>query len=120
VTRSHANRSANFKIRTGITVGAAKVTLRGKRMCTEFTGSPRDSRGIPVSADFRGLPGKSFDGRGNFNFREIKNRLFFPEIEVRQRSTPPAWHEHHHHNDRQDKRGGKALLAAFKVSVQET
>ena len=68
---------ANFKIRTGYPVGC-KVTLRGTRMY-EFL-DRLVTIAIPRIRDFRGIPGKSFDGRGNFNFG-VKEQIIFPEIE---------------------------------------
>src|SRR5574343_503569 len=68
---------AGFKIREGYPVGCM-VTLRGPRMY-EFL-----DRLITVSfprvRDFRGVSGKSFDGRGNYNIG-IKEQIIFPEIE---------------------------------------
>ena len=56
---------ATFKIRDNYPIGC-KVTLRGTRMY-EFL-DRLVSVAIPRIRDFRGIPGKSFDGRGNFNF----------------------------------------------------
>jgi len=68
---------ATFKIRDNYPIGC-KVTLRGTRMY-EFL-DRLVSVAIPRIRDFRGIPGKSFDGRGNFNFG-IKEQIIFPEIE---------------------------------------
>lgn len=69
---------SNFKLRVGDTIGA-RVTLRGARMW-EFL-----DRFINVAAptirDFRGLPTKSFDGRGNYTCG-IADHTIFPEIEL--------------------------------------
>jgi large subunit ribosomal protein L5 len=76
VTR--AKRSiAQFRVRTGNTIGV-KVTLRGERMWDFLERLTRLS--LPRIRDFRGVPGKSFDGRGNYSlgFRE---QLAFPEID---------------------------------------
>jgi large subunit ribosomal protein L5 len=76
VTR--AKRSiAQFRLRTGNAIGA-KVTLRGERMWDFLERLTRVA--LPRIRDFRGVPGKSFDGRGNFSlgFRE---QLAFPEID---------------------------------------
>ena len=67
---------ANFKLRSGNPIGAA-VTLRGARMY-EFL-DRMISVAIPRVRDFRGLPPKGFDGRGNYNFG-IKEQIIFPEI----------------------------------------
>jgi len=68
---------AAFKIRTGYPVGC-KVTLRGTRMY-EFL-DRLVSVAIPRIRDFRGIPARSFDGRGNFNMG-VKEQIIFPEIE---------------------------------------
>jgi large subunit ribosomal protein L5 len=68
---------ANFKIRTGYPVGC-KVTLRGARMY-EFL-DRLVSVAMPRIRDFRGISGKSFDGRGNYNMG-VKEQIIFPEIE---------------------------------------
>jgi len=68
---------ANFKIRTGYPVGC-KVTLRGARMY-EFL-DRLVNVAMPRIRDFRGISGKSFDGRGNYNMG-VKEQIIFPEIE---------------------------------------
>jgi large subunit ribosomal protein L5 len=68
---------SNFKIRTGDPVGA-KVTLRGDRMY-EFLDRLL-ALAVPRIRDFRGLPNRSFDGRGNFSFG-IDEQIIFPEID---------------------------------------
>ena len=67
---------ANFNLRAGVPVGA-RVTLRGPRMY-EFL-DRFISLAVPRIRDFRGLPNRSFDGRGNYTFG-IKEQLIFPEI----------------------------------------
>ncbi|MGI9605563.1 MAG: 50S ribosomal protein L5 [Acidimicrobiales bacterium] len=67
---------ASFKLREGQTVGA-RVTLRGDRMY-EFL-DRLISLATPRIRDFRGLPSKSFDGRGNYTFG-VTEQLIFPEI----------------------------------------
>ena len=67
---------ANFGLRQGVPVGAT-VTLRGPRMY-EFL-DRFISLAVPRTRDFRGLPDKSFDGRGNYSFG-IREQLIFPEI----------------------------------------
>ena len=76
VTKSRTS-IATFKIRTGYPIGC-KVTLRGTRMY-EFL-DRLVTVAIPRIRDFRGIPAKSFDGRGNFNFG-IREQIIFPEIE---------------------------------------
>ncbi len=68
---------AGFKIRENYPVGC-KVTLRRDRMF-EFM-DRLVSIAIPRIRDFRGISGKSFDGRGNYNMG-IKEQIIFPEIE---------------------------------------
>ncbi len=67
---------ASFKLREGQTIGA-RVTLRGDRMY-EFL-DRIISLATPRIRDFRGLPTKSFDGRGNYTFG-VTEQLIFPEI----------------------------------------
>jgi large subunit ribosomal protein L5 len=68
---------ANFGLRAGMPVGAT-VTLRGARMY-EFL-DRFINLAIPRIRDFRGLPTRSFDGRGNYTFG-IKEQMIFPEID---------------------------------------
>jgi large subunit ribosomal protein L5 len=69
---------SNFKLRAGYEVGAM-VTLRGDRMW-EFA-DRLISLAIPRIKDFRGLPTKSFDGRGNYSFGIIEQGVF-PEVDM--------------------------------------
>ena len=71
---------ANFKIREGQNVGM-KVTLRGTRMYEFF--DKFVSIALPRVRDFRGVPTKSFDGRGNYAMG-VKEQLIFPEISYDQ------------------------------------
>jgi large subunit ribosomal protein L5 len=76
VTR--AKRSiAQFRLRTGNPVGA-KVTLRGERMW-DFL-ERLTVIALPRIRDFRGIPSKSFDGRGNYSLG-MREQLAFPEID---------------------------------------
>ena len=68
---------ATFKIRDDYPVGC-KVTLRKDRMYTFL--DRLINIAIPRIRDFRGIPAKSFDGRGNYNMG-IKEQIIFPEIE---------------------------------------
>lgn len=68
---------AGFKIRQGYPIGAM-VTLRGERMW-EFL-DRFVTVALPRVRDFRGVTGKSFDGRGNYNIG-VKEQIIFPEIE---------------------------------------
>ncbi len=67
---------ATFKLRDGMTIGC-KVTLRRERMY-EFV-DRLTTIALPRVKDFRGLNGKSFDGRGNFAMG-LKEHIVFPEI----------------------------------------
>ena len=76
VTR--AKRSiAQFRLRTGNAIGA-KVTLRGERMWDFLERLTRVA--LPRIRDFRGVPSKSFDGRGNYSLG-LREQLAFPEID---------------------------------------
>jgi large subunit ribosomal protein L5 len=76
VTR--ARRSiAQFRLRTGNPVGL-KVTLRGERMWDFLERLTRIA--LPRIRDFRGVPSKSFDGRGNYSLG-LREQLAFPEID---------------------------------------
>lgn len=68
---------AGFKIRDGYPIGCM-VTLRGPRMF-EFL-DRLVSVALPRVRDFRGIAGKGFDGRGNYNLG-VKEQIIFPEIE---------------------------------------
>ncbi len=76
VTKSRLS-IATFKLREGMAIGA-KVTLRRDRMY-EFI-DRLINIALPRVRDFRGLNGKSFDGRGNFAMG-LKEQIVFPEIE---------------------------------------
>ena len=69
---------SNFKLREGMKIGA-KVTLRGRNMY-EFL-DRLISVALPRVRDFRGIPDKSFDGRGNYTLG-IKEQIIFSEIDV--------------------------------------
>ena len=68
---------ATFKLRKDMPIGC-KVTLRGQRMF-EFL-DRLITVALPRVRDFRGIPGKSFDGRGNFALG-LKEQIVFPEID---------------------------------------
>ncbi len=68
---------AGFKLRAGMPIGC-KVTLRGDRMY-EFA-DKLFNVALPRVRDFRGVSGKSFDGRGNYTLG-IREQLIFPEID---------------------------------------
>jgi len=68
---------SNFSLREGMSIGA-KVTLRGARMY-EFL-DRLINVAIPRIRDFRGVPSRSFDGRGNYTLG-VKEQMIFPEID---------------------------------------
>jgi large subunit ribosomal protein L5 len=68
---------AQFKIREGNTIGAM-VTLRGQRMWDFLERLTRIA--LPRIRDFRGVPTRSFDGRGNYSVG-LREQLAFPEID---------------------------------------
>lgn len=77
VTRSKIDIS-NFKLRKGMPVGC-KVTLRRERMY-EFL-DRFINVAVPRMRDFRGIPEKGFDGRGNYTMG-VKEQMIFPEIDI--------------------------------------
>ncbi len=68
---------ANFKVRDGVPIGTM-VTLRGTRMY-EFL-DRFVTVALPRVRDFRGISGRAFDGRGNYN-TGVKEQIIFPEID---------------------------------------
>jgi large subunit ribosomal protein L5 len=68
---------ASFKLKKGVPIGC-KVTLRGDRMY-EFL-DRFISLALPRIRDFRGVSGRSFDGRGNYSMG-LKEQFIFPEID---------------------------------------
>jgi large subunit ribosomal protein L5 len=76
VTRSKKSIS-NFKIRQGMAIGC-KVTLRGAKMY-EFA-DKLFNVALPRVRDFKGVPSKAFDGRGNYSLG-VKEQLIVPEME---------------------------------------
>lgn len=68
---------ANFKIRENMPIGCM-VTLRGERMYDFF--DRLVTVAFPRVRDFRGVSGRAFDGRGNYNIG-LKEQIIFPEIE---------------------------------------
>jgi len=69
---------SNFKVRKGMPVGV-KVTLRGSKMY-EFLDRFCNAA-LPRIRDFRGVPSRGFDGRGNFTMG-IQDQTIFPEVEL--------------------------------------
>ncbi|MDR0618588.1 MAG: 50S ribosomal protein L5 [Bacteroidales bacterium] len=69
---------SNFKVRKGMPIGV-RVTLRGNRMY-EFL-DRLIAVAIPRVRDFKGVPDKGLDGRGNFSFG-VTEQIIFPEIDI--------------------------------------
>ncbi|PIS10341.1 MAG: 50S ribosomal protein L5 [Bdellovibrio sp. CG10_big_fil_rev_8_21_14_0_10_47_8] len=67
---------SNFKIRAGLALGV-RVTLRKEKMWAFL--DRLNTLALPRVRDFRGLPSKGFDGRGNYNMG-LKEQIVFPEI----------------------------------------
>ena len=100
---------AAFKIREGYPIGCM-VTLRQDRMY-EFL-DRLVSISLPRVRDFRGLSGRSFDGRGNFNMG-VKEQIIFPEIEYDKIDTIRGMNISIATTAKTDAEA-KALLAAFR------
>lgn len=108
VTKSRKS-IATFKIRTGYPVGC-KVTLRGARMY-EFL-DRLVNVAMPRIRDFRGISGRAFDGRGNYNMG-VKEQIIFPEIEYDKIDAIRGMNITISTTAKSDAEA-KALLAAFK------
>jgi large subunit ribosomal protein L5 len=100
---------AGFKIRAGYPIGCM-VTLRGERMF-EFL-DRLVTVALPRVRDFRGISGKSFDGRGNYNLG-IKEQIIFPEIEYDKVDALRGLNISITTTAKNDEEA-RALLAAFK------
>src|SRR5438105_6567167 len=100
---------AGFKIRTGYPIGCM-VTLRQNRMY-EFL-DRLVTIALPRVRDFRGVSGRSFDGRGNYNMG-VKEQIIFPEIEYDKIDTLRGLNVTIATTAKTDAEA-KALLAAFK------
>ncbi|MGB8516693.1 MAG: 50S ribosomal protein L5 [Gallionella sp.] len=105
---------AGFKIREGYPVGC-KVTLRKERMY-EFL-DRLISVAIPRIRDFRGISGKSFDGRGNYNMG-VKEQIIFPEIEYEKVDALRGMNITITTSAKTDEEA-KALLLAFKLPLKK-
>ncbi len=107
---THARKSiAGFKVREGWPIGC-KVTLRRERMY-EFL-DRLINIAIPRIRDFRGLSGKSFDGRGNYSMG-VKEQIMFPEIDYDKIDALRGLDITITTTARTDEEG-RALLEAFK------
>ena len=100
---------AGFKIRQGYPIGAM-VTLRGAKMY-EFL-DRFVTVALPRVRDFRGISGKAFDGRGNYNIG-VKEQIIFPEIEYDKIDSLRGLNVSITTTAKTDEEA-KALLAAFK------
>jgi large subunit ribosomal protein L5 len=100
---------AGFKIREGYPIGCM-VTLRGSRMY-EFL-DRLVTVAMPRIRDFRGISGKGFDGRGNYNLG-VKEQIIFPEIEYDKIDVLRGMNISITTTAKTDGEA-KALLAAFK------
>ena len=108
VTKSRKS-IAGFKIREGYPIGCM-VTLRGQRMY-EFL-DRLVTIAMPRIRDFRGISGKGFDGRGNYNLG-VKEQIIFPEIEYDKIDALRGMNISLTTTAKTDDEA-KALLAAFK------
>ncbi len=99
---------ATYKVREGYPVGCM-VTLRKQRMF-EFL-DRLVTIAIPRIRDFRGISGRAFDGRGNFNMG-VKEQIIFPEIEYDKIDVLRGMNITITTTAKTDKEG-RALLAAF-------
>ncbi len=100
---------AGFKIRDGYPIGCM-VTLRGPRMF-EFL-DRLVTIAMPRIRDFRGIAGKGFDGRGNYNLG-VKEQIIFPEIEYDKIDALRGMNISITTTAKTDQEA-RALLAAFK------
>jgi len=100
---------AGFKIRDNYPIGCM-VTLRGPRMF-EFL-DRLVTVALPRVRDFRGIQGKGFDGRGNYNMG-VKEQIIFPEIEYDKIDTLRGMNISITTTAKNDSEA-KALLTAFK------
>ena len=100
---------AGFKIREGQAIGTM-VTLRGTRMY-EFL-DRFVTVALPRVRDFRGISGRSFDGRGNYNVG-VKEQIIFPEVEYDKVDALRGLNISITTTAKNDEEA-KALLAAFR------
>ena len=105
---------ASFKVRENLAIGC-KVTLRGARMY-EFL-DRLISIAMPRIRDFRGVPSRSFDGRGNYTLG-VKEQIIFPEIQYDQIDQLRGMDITITTTAKDDK-AGKALLDAFNFPFRK-
>jgi len=106
---------ASFKLREGQAIGCM-VTLRGDKMWEFF--DRLVAVAIPRVRDFRGLPTKGFDGRGNYTFG-VTEQLIFPEIEYDKVDNPRGM-DITIVNTARNNAEGRALLDAFGFPFRRT
>ena len=99
---------ANFKIREGMPIGCM-VTLRGERMYNFL--DRLVTIAFPRVRDFRGVSGRAFDGRGNYNIG-LREQIIFPEIEYDKIDAVRGMNISITTTAKTDEEG-KALLAGF-------
>ena len=104
---------AGFKIREGQAIGTM-VTLRGTRMY-EFL-DRFVTVALPRVRDFRGISGRSFDGRGNYNVG-VKEQIIFPEVEYDKVDALRGLNISITTTAKNDEEA-KALLAAFRFPLK--
>jgi large subunit ribosomal protein L5 len=109
ITKVTLNMGVGFKIRQGVPIGCM-VTLRGTRMY-EFL-DRLVTIAFPRVRDFRGVPGRAFDGKGNYNIG-LKEQIIFPEIEYDKIDKLRGMNISITTTARTDEEA-KALLAAFR------
>jgi large subunit ribosomal protein L5 len=103
---------ATFKLREGMPVGC-KVTLRRERMY-EFL-DRLINVALPQVRDFRGLPGRSFDGRGNYAIG-LREQTVFPEIDFDTVDEPRGMDIVFVTSSKTDEEA-KALLKGFNLPI---
>ncbi len=108
VTKSRKSIAA-FKLRAGVPIGCM-VTLRGARMY-EFL-DRLVTIAIPRIRDFRGISGRAFDGRGNYNLG-VKEQIIFPEIDYDKVDTLRGMNISISTTAKSDEEA-RALLSAFR------
>jgi large subunit ribosomal protein L5 len=109
VTTKSRKAIAGFKIRQGYPIGTM-VTLRGQTMF-EFL-DRFVTVALPRVRDFRGISGRAFDGRGNYNIG-VKEQIIFPEIEYEKIDALRGLNISITTTAKTDEEA-KALLASFK------
>ena len=105
---------SNFKLRTGMPVGC-KVTLRRDRMY-EFLDRLLNFA-IPKIRDFRGVPGRAFDGRGNYTIG-LNEQIVFPEIDIDKIDKIRGMNITFVTTAKKDEEA-KALLKAFGMPIRD-